>query len=66
MVNRLWGRIRRCLCDEWERDNQRSYWWGGEGKPVERCMWRHAAVDELVVSSGADAAAVTFLSDART
>eukprot|EP00973_Karenia_brevis_P045481 6299626-Karenia_brevis.AAC.1 len=64
MIYRVWARVRRTHCDEWEARNPRSYWWGCAGQPVDRCMWRHAALDEAVKAEDLDLAAVTFLADA--
>eukprot|EP00973_Karenia_brevis_P051001 7082694-Karenia_brevis.AAC.1 len=63
MMYRLWTKIRFDLCRQWEADNARQYWWGCAERGTDRCMWRHAMLDESVEGRGL--AAVSFLADAE-
>ncbi len=50
---RVWGRIRRHDVATWERNNDRSWIYGGEGKSAETAAWRQALLAEAAAMSDA-------------
>ena len=55
---RVWGKLRRSICDEWERKHSRPYFASAAGKSPLDPVWRQALLAEGAVASGSVAAAV--------
>ena len=55
---RLWGRIRRVVAAQWEREHCRTYFWGGQGKSAEQCVWDQSLLNEYAEASGRAAGSV--------
>ena len=51
-ILRIWGKLRRSYANEWERDNARSYFWGGAAKGAEQCVWHQALRSEWASGAG--------------
>ena len=55
---RLWGKVRRQIAAQWEREHQRAFFWGGAGKSVEQCVWEQCLDGEYALATGRKAASV--------
>ena len=49
---RLWGKIRRPLCQEWEHENKDAGDFAAEGQSAQRAAWDFALVNEACLGSG--------------
>ena len=55
---RLWGKLRRRVAEQWEKEHVRDYWWGGTGHSVESCVWQQGLNGEYAAATGRKAASV--------
>lgn len=46
LVARVQARLRRPIALEWEKRNDRSYWWAARGRSCEQAVWQQAAWSE--------------------
>ena len=60
---RLWARIRAGEAQQWEAENERSYFYGGRGKGAMVAAWKFAARAEAVRLQGAEYATVLLDQD---
>ena len=55
---RIWGKIRRAQCDEWERRYDRAFFAAGAGRSPVSPVWRAAVLAEAGAKEGCTAASV--------